>query len=189
MFSKKVLLNTLCEFGPITAFMIAYSLGDFQTGTIAMMVAVLIALIVLQTTEKHLPIFGLISAATVLLFGGISLFVDIPSIFILRDTIFDLIFGSALLVTVYMKKPALRYIFKNVFALTEAGWSTLTLRWGIFLLVLALINEIIRLALTPDDWVVAKIYMIIVTVLFGAYQFKLTKKERLPEATLWGIKK
>lgn len=187
MFSKKVMLNTLCEFGPITAFMVAYSMGDFATGTIAMMIAVVIALVVLYITEHHFPIFGLISAATVLVFGGISLVIEIPSIFILRDTIFDFIFGSALMVSVYMKKPALRYIFQNVFALTEKGWLTLTLRWGLFFFVLALVNEGIRWTLTPDDWVLAKIYMIVGTVLFGMYQFTLTRKERLPHATKWGI--
>ncbi len=189
MFSKKVILNTLCEFGPITAFMVAYTTVDFQMGTIAMMVAVVVALVALQATEHHLPIFALISAATVLVFGGVSLFIEIPSIFILRDTIFDSIFGIVLVLSVHMKKPALRYIFKNVFAITDTGWSTLTLRWGIFFFVLALVNEGIRWTLTPDDWVLAKVFMIIGTVLFGIYQFTLTKKERLPDATAWGIVK
>jgi len=188
MFSRKVVLNTLCEFGPITAFMVAYTLGNFQTGTVAMMIAVVIALVVLQATEHHLPIFALISAVTVLIFGGVSLFIEIPSIFILRDTIFDSIFGIILVGSVYAKKPALRYIFKNVFAITEEGWATLTLRWGIFFFVLAGVNEGIRWTLTPDDWVIAKVYMIIGTVLFGMYQFTLTKRERLSEATEWGIK-
>ncbi len=187
MFSRKVLLNTLCEFGPVTAFMVAYTIADFQMGTVAMMVAVVIALVVLQATEHHLPIFALISAATVLVFGGISLFIEIPSIFILRDTIFDSIFGIVLVISVYMKRPALKYIFKNVFAITDRGWSVLTLRWGFFFFVLALVNEGIRWTLTPDDWVLAKVYMIVGTVIFGMYQFTLTKKERLPDATEWGI--
>ncbi len=153
-----------------------------------MMVAVLAALIVLYTTEHHLPVFGLISAASVLVFGGMSLLIEIPSIFILRDTIFDAIFGLILIGSVYMKKPALRYFFQNVFAISEKGWTLLTLRWGIFFFILALANEAIRWTLTSDAWVSAKLYMIIGTVLFGVYQFTLTKKERLPEATTWGIR-
>jgi len=188
MFSRKIILNTVCEFGPIIAFMVAYILDDFQTGTIAMMVAVVVALIVLQITEKHLPIFALISAAAVVAFGGVSLLIEIPSIFILRDTIFDAIFGIILIGSVLIKKPSLRYIFKNLFAISDQGWSTLTLRWGFFFLILAVVNEMVRWTLTPDDWVIAKVCMIISTILFGLYQFRLTKQERLPEATEWGIK-
>lgn len=189
MFTRKVLLNTLCEFGPIIAFLIGYELSDFQSGTLAMMLVALCALVVLQVTEGHLPVFALISTATVLLFGGISIFVHIPSIFILRDTIFDLIFGIALIVSVLLKKPALKPIFKNVFHITNKGWTTLSLRWGIFFICIALVNEWVRRELSPDDWVLVKVLILFGTVIFGAYQFTLTRREREDDATAWGIRK
>ena len=110
-----------------------------------------------------------------------------PDIFILRDTLFDGIFGSALVVSVWRGKPLFKYIFSNVFAITDRGWSTLSLRWGIFFLILALINEWVRLTLSPEDWVVAKIMIIVVSSVFGTYQLTLTRRERLPHATAWGV--
>jgi len=189
MFTKKLLINIVCEFGPILCFILAFELRDFQAGIIAMMIATLLSLIILKQTENHIPIFALISSGTVLLFGGLSLFVHLPDIFIIRDTLFDSIFGIALIISVFLKKPFFSYIFSNVFAITETGWSKLTLRWGIFFLLLALINEWVRLMLSPEAWVTAKILMIVASVIFGSYQFTLTKKERLPEATAWGIVK
>ena len=188
MISKKLILNTLCEFGPIMAFIIAFEINGFNTGTIAMIIAVILALIILKYTENHIPIFALLSTLTVIFFGGVSLFMDIPSIFILRDTIFDGIFGITLLISTSLKKPLFQYLFKNVFAITPTGWSTLTFRWGIFFIFLSICNELVRLNLSPEAWVGAKILMIIASFSFGMYQLTMTKRERLPTATAWGLK-
>lgn len=187
MFTSRLFWNTICEFGPILGFIVAFEIWDFRAGVITMIIATLLALVVLQHRENHIPLFALISAGTVLFFGGLSLFVDIPSIFILRDTLFDAIFGIVILISVWLKKPLFRYLFRGVFAITPRGWELLSLRWGIFFLILAGANEWVRLTLSPEAWVTAKILIIISSVIFGAYQFTLTKKERLPEATPWGI--
>jgi intracellular septation protein len=188
MVSRRLFINTLCEFGPILGFLIFFELHDFMAGVIAMMLATLVALLVLRHLEHHTPFFALLSSGSVLIFGGISLFIDIPSIFILRDTVFDSLLGCALLLSVWQGKPLFKYIFKGVFAITDTGWSRLSFRWGIFFLILAVTNEWVRHVLSPEDWVVAKMFIILASVLFGAYQFRLTKKERLPEATAWGLR-
>jgi intracellular septation protein len=188
MFSKKLIINTLCEFGPILAFIVLFEIKDFMAGVIAMMVATTLSLFVLRHIENHLPIFALISSCSVLFFGGISLFFDIPSMFILRDTIFDAVFGIILLISVWHDKPLFKYIFRGVFAITDAGWRTLSLRWGIFFILLALMNEWTRQMLSAEDWVTAKMIIIVSSLFFGAYQLRLTKKERLPDATAWGIR-
>ncbi len=187
MFSKKLVINTLCEFGPIVAFIIAFEIWGFQAGTIAMMVAVSISLITLKSIENHIPLFALLSTITVLVFGGLSLLKDIPSIFILRDTIFDGLFGISLLISVYVKKPLFQYLFKNVFAITQTGWRKLSFRWGVFFIFLALANEWVRLTLSPETWVVAKMGIILASFIFGMSQLLMTKKERLPSANAWGI--
>lgn len=187
MVSRKLLVNALCEFGPVMGFIIAYEIKDFMTGVVVMMIATVISFFVLRSIEKHTPIFALISSGSVILFGSISLFINIPGIFILRDTLFDAIFGSVILISVLFGKPLFKYIFSGVFAITDRGWKIFSLRWGIFFIILAFINEWVRLNLTPENWVTAKILMIIASTIFGIYQLTLTKKERLPEATAWGV--
>lgn len=188
MISKKLLINTLCEFGPILGFLVVFEIRGFMAGVIAMMIATVVALLVLRHVENHTPIFALISSGSVLFFGGISLLIHIPSIFILRDTIFDGVFGSALIISVLLGRPIFKYIFQGVFAITDRGWNMLSLRWGIFFLMLALTNEWVRWTLSPEDWVIAKMLIITLSIIFGAYQFTLTRKERLPDATQWGLK-
>lgn len=189
MLSRKLVLNTLCEFGPILAFMVTYTLGNFEYGTVAMIVATLGALVLLYLLEGHLPLFAILSTITVMFFGGLSLIVHIPSIFILRDTLFDLIFGIALLISAHLKRPLLKPLFHNVFAITDNGWVALTLRWAFFFLLLAGLNEWVRLTLSPENWVTFKLVTLVATLAFGCAQFILARKERLPEATPWGLVK
>lgn len=187
MFTPRLLKNILCEFGPILAFLIAFETSGFQIGIIAMMLATLLAMVTLKVSEGHIPHFALLSSGTVLFFGGLSVGIDMPDIFILRDTFFDAIFGVALLISVALHKPIFRPLFHTVFAITDQGWSTLSLRWGIFFVILAITNEWVRLSFSPEDWVIAKMFIIAASVIFGSYQLTLTKRERLPEASAWGI--
>ena len=50
-------------------------------------------------------------------------------------------------------KPLLAIVFDAVFELTEEGWRKLTLRWAMFFLVLAVLNEIVWRTHSTDFWV------------------------------------
>ncbi len=194
MFSWKLWINLLCEFGPIAAFLTVFEIQNmahpdtaFGQATIAMVVVTCISFFVLLRFEKHVPYFALFNTISVVLFGGISAFVNIPDVFILRDTILDLVLGVVLLVSLQYKSTGLQFFFGNVFAITDKGWKIFTLRWGIFYIILALTNEAIRMNASPEMWVKAKVWMIVGTVIFGMYQLTLTRRERLPQANQYGL--
>jgi intracellular septation protein len=194
MFSWKLWINLLCEFGPIASFLTVFQIENmrhpevaFSHATIAMVVVTCISFFVLLRFEKHVPYFALFNTISVILFGGVSAFVNIPDVFILRDTILDLILGIVLLVSLRYKSTGLQFFFGNVFAITEKGWKIFTLRWGIFYVILACANELIRQNASPDMWVKAKVWLIIGTVIFGMYQLTLTRRHRLPHANTYGM--
>lgn len=188
MLSKKLWINLLCEFSPIVVFLFTFEMGGFRVATLSMIVAVVIAFFALRISEGHTPYFALLNTASVIVFGGVSAFVDIPDIFIVRDSIFDFVLGTALLASLWSKTPGLKLLFNNVFAISDKGWVIFTKRWGIFFLLLGVLNEIVRNFFTPDTWVSFKVGMIIVTVCFGFYQLTLTSKERLSEADTLGLR-
>jgi intracellular septation protein len=69
-----------------------------------------------------------------------------------------------------------------VFHLTEEGWRKLTLRWALFFLVLALLNEIVWRTQTTDIWVSFKVFGVVpLTFLFAALQYPLLTKYAAPE--------
>ena len=49
-------------------------------------------------------------------------------------------------------------MFDSVFHLTEEGWRKLTIRWAVFFLVLAVLNEIVWRTQTTDIWVSFKLF-------------------------------
>ncbi len=55
-------------------------------------------------------------------------------------------------------------------------------------MLLALSNEFARAILSPQVWVYYKVLAVIVTWVFGFYQFTLSRKERLPESSPWGLR-
>ncbi len=187
-FSRKLWINLLCEFGPVVAFLATYEMYGFATATYAMIIATIFSFGILFSFEKHPPYFALFNTASVLLFGGVSLFVNIPDVFIFRDTALDIILGATFLASLRYQKTGLEFFFGNVFAITRDGWTEFTFRWGIFYIILAFTNETIRIFASPDMWVEAKVWMIFGTVIFGFYQLRLTAKTRLPEANRFGLK-
>ena len=54
--------------------------------------------------------------------------------------------------------------------------------------ILAVTNEIARFYLSEYGWVNYKFIATLITIVFSLYQFKLSKKERLPESTPWGMR-
>ena len=70
----------------------------------------------------------------------------------------------------------LRHLFGDVFKLTEEGWRKLTLRWGLFFVALAILNEIVWRNFTTDTWVSFKVFGIMpLTMIFGISQMGLLK--------------
>jgi intracellular septation protein len=73
-------------------------------------------------------------------------------------------------------------VFDSVFHLTEEGWRKLTLRWALFFLALAVLNEIVWRTQTTDVWVSFKVFGVVpLTFLFAALQYPLLTKHAAPE--------
>ena len=88
-----------------------------------------------------------------------------------------MLFAATLLGGLAFKKPLLGMVFDSVFNLTDEGWRKLTLRWGLFFLVMAVLNEIVWRNYSTDVWVNFKVFGFLpLTFLFAAAQFPLLQK-------------
>ena len=68
-------------------------------------------------------------------------------------------------------------VFDSVFHLTDEGWRKLTLRWALFFLALAVLNEIVWRTQSTDTWVTFKVFGVMpLTFLFAALQYPLLTK-------------
>jgi intracellular septation protein len=95
----------------------------------------------------------------------------------MKTTIIYLLFATVLAAGVVLKKPFLEIAFDSVFHLTEEGWQKLTIRWIIFFVAMAIVNEIVWRTQTTDTWVAFKTFGFIpLTFVYALAQFPLMQK-------------
>ena len=170
-------LKLLLELGPLLLFFIGNARWGIFTATAVFMVAVIAALIASYVLTRHLPIMTIVSAVIVIVFGGLTLALQNDVFIKLKPTIIYVLFGAVLLGGLMFGKSFLGVVFDSLFHLTEEGWRKLTLRWALFFLVLAVLNEIVWRSTSTDVWVDFKVFGVMpLTLVFGALQYPLLKK-------------
>jgi intracellular septation protein len=171
------MLKLALDIGPLILFFAANARFGIYAATASFMVAIVVALCVSYTLTRHLPVMPLVTAILVLIFGGLTLVLHDELFIKVKPTIIYLLFAGALLGGLAFRKPLLGMVFDSVFNLTEEGWRKLTLRWAVFFLVLAVLNEIVWRTQTTDFWVSFKLFGVVpLTMLFGALQVPLLNK-------------
>jgi len=170
-------LKITLDIGPLILFFAANSKFGIFAATAAFMAAVLAALAVSYVITRHIAVMPLVTAAIVLVFGGLTLVLHDDLFIKLKPTIIYLLFGGVLLGGLAFGKPVLGMVFDSVFHLTDEGWRRLTIRWALFFLFLAVVNEIVWRTQTTDFWVSFKLFGVVpLTFLFGALQYRLLLK-------------
>jgi intracellular septation protein len=147
------------------------------------MVAILAALAVSYALTRHLPVMPVVSAVIVLVFGSMTLILHDETFIKLKPTIIYLLFAATLGGGLLFNKPLLAMVFDSVFHLTEEGWRKLTVRWTLFFVALAILNEIVWRTQSTDVWVSFKLFGFVpLTFVFAALQYPLLMKYAAPEA-------
>ncbi len=183
------LLKLALELGPLLVFFFANARGEWLVervpalanlggplfvATALFMVAVAIALVVSYALTKRLPIMPLVSGAVVLVFGALTLWLQDEVFIKMKPTIVNGLFAAVLLGGLMFEKSLLGYVFDSAFKLDAEGWRKLTLRWGVFFVVLAIANEIVWRGFSTDFWVAFKVWGIMpITVIFTIAQMPL----------------
>jgi intracellular septation protein len=171
------MLKLALDIGPLILFFAANARFGIYAATASFMVAIVVALGVSYALTRRLPVMPLVTAILVLIFGGLTLVLHDELFIKVKPTIIYLLFAGALLGGLAFRKPLLGMVFDSVFNLTEEGWRKLTLRWAVFFLVLAVLNEIVWRTQTTDFWVSFKLFGVVpLTMLFGALQVPLLNK-------------
>lgn len=187
-------LKLALELGPLAVFFFANARGDkvaewlpvfasmepIFIATACFMIATIISLVISRMKFGKLPVMPLISGIVVFVFGGLTLYLQDDTFIKMKPTIVNSLFGSILLIGLLFGKSLLGYVFESVFQLNAEGWRILTLRWGVFFFVLAIINEVVWRNFSTDMWVNFKVFGVMpLTMIFGAFQMPLLTKYAL----------
>lgn len=186
------LLKLALEVGPLAIFFLLNAYASDIVGapkdqnifyaTGGFMIAIAISLITSYALHRTLPIMPIVTGVFVFVFGGLTLYLQDEQFIKLKPTIANLFFAAALLGGLMAGKPTMKVLFDGAFRLTDKGWSILTLRWGLFFLLLALINEIVWRNFTTDQWVDFKVFGLMpLTMVFAMAQLRVISKHALDE--------
>ncbi|HWT30213.1 MAG TPA: septation protein A [Propylenella sp.] len=190
-------LKLALELGPLVVFFFANARGEqiaaafpalgalggpIFVATALFIVATLIALAVSLALTRRLPIMPFVTSIVVLVFGGLTLWLQDDVFIKMKPTIVNVLFGTILLGGLMFGRPLLGYVFDSVFRLTDEGWRKLTFRWGLFFFVLAALNEVVWRSFSTDVWVSFKVFGILpLTVVFTLTQMPLIQRYALRE--------
>lgn len=171
----------IIELGPLLVFFGANAMAGIYAGTAAFMVATLLALAASRIRHQKIPIMLLVSGVIVLVFGGLTLYLQDDTFIKLKPTIVYSMFAALLVAGLMLKKPLLELLFGSAFTLTEEGWRKLTVRWILFFIAMAVVNEFVWRNFSTDTWVSFKAFGFLpLTLLFTLAQVPLLQRHGLP---------
>lgn len=191
--TKNPLIKLALELGPLVVFFFVNARGaslmesypalagfgePIFLATAVFMVAITISLIASRIYLGKLPIMPVVSGVVVLFFGALTLFLHDDLFIKLKPTIVNMLFATVLLGGLWIFKLSLfSYVFDDAFNLKEEGWRILTLRWGLFFIFLAVLNEVVWRTQTTDFWVAFKVWGVMpITFAFTMFQIPVMNR-------------
>jgi intracellular septation protein len=172
------LYATALELGPLMLFFAANAKWGIFIGTGVFIVASVVALPCYRWMEGRWPIMPMVGGFFVLVFGGLTIWLQDETFIKLKPTIvnclFGVILGGGLL---FFRRPLLKPIFGAAFTLTDEGWRKLTERWAAFFFVLAAVNEFMWRGFSTETWIASKMFLSFpLTLVFAFLQVPLLKR-------------
>lgn len=175
-------LKPATDYGPLVVFFGVYLKYGLMPATGALMAVTMMALAVSLIMVRRVPLMPLITAAVVGIFGGLTLWFDDETFIKMKPTIVQAILAAVLLGGLAFGKPLLKPVMGTAWAMDERGWRKLTLRFALFFLAMALLNELVWRTQSTDFWVNFKVFGLLgLTMLFSLAQMPLLQKHRLPD--------
>jgi len=179
------LFKLATEIGPLLVFFVVNAKFNLFAGTAAFMVAIVAAMIASYVVTRHVPIMALVTGGVVLVFGTLTLVLHDETFIKVKPTIIYGLFAAVLLGGLLFGRSFIAIMFDQVFNLTPQGWRILTMRWALFFLSLAVLNEVIWRTQSTDFWVAFKAFGVIpLTMIFAIAQMPLTKRYHLEPVSL-----
>ena len=184
----KSIYKILIDMGPLAVFFIYYKISDeansadkILDAVVPLIIATVIAVLISYFLEKKIPIMPTVGASIVVIFGGLSWYFNDPKFIYYKPTVINLLFASALIIGIFLDQPLLKRLLGENLKLHNIGWKILTIRWIMFFIILAILNEIIWRNFI-DYWVQFKVFgTLILTLIFIITQTPIIKKYQIED--------
>ena len=183
------LLKLALDLGPLLIFFVANAAFDIFTATAVFMAAMLIVIAIGFAVERKISPMPLITASLVLVFGGLTLWLSNDIFIKIKPTILYLMFAAVLIGGLAFSRLFIKVVLGQTLQLSDPAWRTLTWRWSLFFIALAITNEIVWRHVSTNAWVAFKVWGVFpLTVIFAMAQTPFIARhqieaEQTPPAT------
>ncbi|MGR3570423.1 inner membrane-spanning protein YciB [Brevirhabdus sp.] len=154
------------EIGPVILFFIGYlqvrdrsfTIGGTEYDGFIIVTALFVPLILLSTgllwwLTGKLSKMQIVTAVLVVVFGGLSVWLNDDRFFKMKPTMIYALFAGVLGFGLLRGESYLRHVMEEVMPLEREGWMKLTRRLTLFFVALAVTNEIVWRTMSTDAWV------------------------------------
>lgn len=183
------------EYGPILAFFVAYVrlkdqvflIGGSEYSGFLVVTAGFIPLMVICTgliwaLTGKLSKMQLVTVVLVVVFGGLSVWLQDERFFKMKPTMIYLFFAAALGFGLMRGQSYLQAVMGEALPMRDEGWMILTKRIALFFLALAVANEVIWRLFSTDVWVNFKTFGLTAALfLFFLTQGRLLQAHGIPK--------
>ena len=152
-------LRPAVDYGPLVAFFVTYVALGLMAATAVLIAASLVALIAAWVLERRVPLVPLVTAAIVAVFGGLTLWLQDQTFIKMKPTIVQALFALVLLGGLAMRRPILKPLLGPMMPpMSDAAWRQFTLRYALFFVAMAALNELVWRTQSTDFWVTFKVF-------------------------------
>ena len=185
--NENSLIKFLLEFGPLLVFFISYKyapigenfvdnpdLGKIIFATKLFIPVILGSLIIGWVVTREISKMPLFTAAVVLVFGGLTIWLQNDTFIKMKPSIIYLTFAGILAFGLVKRKSYLKTLLGSALPMRDEGWILLTKRFMVLFFVLASLNEVIWRTMSTDQWITFKTFVIpAATFLFLFLQYSI----------------
>ncbi|PIE83077.1 MAG: septation protein A [Candidatus Contendobacter odensis] len=180
-------MKLLFDFLPILLFFTAYKLADIYVATAVLIVATLAQVAWSWSRQRRIEKMPLITAGLVIVFGGATLVFQDPVFVKWKPTVVNWLFATVFLGSRFIgEKTVLQRMIGEHMELPATVWVNLTFAWGLFFVVMGLINLYVAFTFDENTWVNFKLFgMMGLTLIFvlaqAFYMSRYIKVDDTPE--------
>lgn len=146
------------DLGPLLVFFLTNWKLGLLWATAALMAATFVSLTISYYLTRKLNKFALVGAIFIALFGAITLYLQDPWYLKLKVTLIELFFAGLLLGGLRFGRIFIKDMMGEALAMPDEAWRTLTFRWALFFVAMAILNIIIWQAFSDSVWVTFKAF-------------------------------